>query len=33
VEEIVEGLLVDLAVAVIGIVFARLLKKIGVLAS
>lgn len=33
VEEIVEGLLIDLAVAVIGIVFGRLLKKLGVLPS
>lgn len=32
-EEIVEGLVIDLAVAVIGIVFGRLLKKLGVLAS
>ena len=33
VEEIVEGLLIDLTVAVIGIVFGRLLKKLGVLPS
>lgn len=33
VEEIVEALLIDLAVAVIGIVFGRLLKKVGVLPS
>jgi hypothetical protein len=33
VEEIVEGLLIDLAVAVIGIVVGRLLKKLGVLPS
>ena len=33
VEEIVEGLLIELAVAVVGIVFGRLLKKLGVLPS